>query len=95
MQSRNCGSDKPLVSIYPSLVRQSFTISELESLAEGATRLQLTDAAGRVVQESTITAGTYAREITLNPDLTSGLYFVLIHSGAGQIRYTGKIIVHR
>jgi hypothetical protein len=95
LQSRNCGSDKPLVSIYPSLVRQSFTISGLESLAEGATRFQLTDAAGRVVQESTITAGTYAREITLNPDLTSGLYFVLIHSGAGQIRYTGKIIVQR
>lgn len=93
LKSRSCGPGKPLISIYPSIVHHSLTIAGLESVTGGISRFQLTDAAGRIVQETVIPAGTYSREITLHPAVTSGLYFVSVRTGTGSILYSGKIIV--
>lgn len=86
--------DKPLTgfSVYPNPVKDQMTILNLQQKSFSAL-LQLIDVNGNLVQQhKTLLNGQYG--FTVNPQLPTGIYYLVIKDVAGnEVKYHGKIIV--
>lgn len=89
-----CGFQNSKFSIYPTVIRSSFTISAFNSGQPGNIKVELIDAVGKRIAIDTRPAVFGSQTVYLHGQPVPGTYFVVLKdSGTGAVLLTQKVII--
>jgi hypothetical protein len=91
---KSCSNQSGVVSIFPTAVQNSFTISGLANNQKGNISVDLVDVSGKTLEQHPVNTLYSQHSVFLQKKYPDGVYFIVArHSDTGAILFSKKILI--